>query len=189
MRCRATPPSAPGWRRSSPPTGWPASSNVWPCSPRRARNSWTCATRGGSSAPWRSPSSWGIGRCRSHGATTGRPPGSGCGWTPPTHQRRIAARARAQFDAGLIEEARGLRERYDPALPAFSAIGYREAWAVLDGTLSRQAAIDLDAQRNVTFAKRQATWFRAEPGIAWLDAAAPDLDRDAARRISGLVAR
>ncbi len=26
-----------------------------------------------------------------------------------------------------------LRERFDPALPAFSAIGYREAWAVLDG--------------------------------------------------------
>jgi len=86
------------------------------------------------------------------------------------HATRIAARARAQFEAGLLEEARGLRERFDPGLPAFSAIGYREAWAVLDGELSLDRAIDLDAQRNVAFARRQRTWFRSEPGIAWLDA-------------------
>lgn len=90
----------------------------------------------------------------------------------PAHARRIEARARAQFDSGLIEEARDLRERFDPALPAFSAIGYREAWAVLDGELTRDAAVALDAQRNIQFAKRQATWFRAEPDVAWLDAGA-----------------
>jgi tRNA dimethylallyltransferase len=86
------------------------------------------------------------------------------------HTRRIAARAAAQFEAGLIEEARLLRERFDPSLPAFSAIGYREAWAVLDGELTRAAAVDLDARRNVAFAKRQGTWFRAEPEIVWFDA-------------------
>ena len=88
------------------------------------------------------------------------------------------ARARAQFDAGLIEEARALRERFDPGLPAFSAIGYREAWAVLDGRLDREAAIAEDARRNAAFAKRQRTWFRSEPDMTWLDAAAPStLDR------------
>jgi tRNA dimethylallyltransferase len=86
------------------------------------------------------------------------------------HAARIAARARAQFDAGLLEEARALRERFDPGLPAFSAIGYREAWSVLDGELSLEDAIALDARRNVTFARRQRTWFRSEPGVAWLDA-------------------
>jgi len=86
------------------------------------------------------------------------------------HAERIANRARQQFDSGLIEEARALRERFDPRLPAFSAIGYREAWAVLDGELTRDQAIELDARRNVAFAKRQRTWFRSEPGIAWLDA-------------------
>jgi tRNA dimethylallyltransferase len=94
-----------------------------------------------------------------------------------THRRWIADRARAQFDAGLIEEARSLRERYDPALPPFSAIGYREAWAVLDGRMTREAAIGEDARRNVGFAKRQRTWFRAEPGIEWLDATADPLPR------------
>jgi tRNA dimethylallyltransferase len=96
---------------------------------------------------------------------------------PSTHRDWIAKRARAQFDAGLIDEARALRERFDPALPAFSAIGYREAWAVLDGELSREAAIAEDARRNVAFAKRQRTWFRAEPDITWLDATgAPPVD-------------
>ena len=90
------------------------------------------------------------------------------------HARRIAARARAQFDAGLIDEAVGLRQRFDPSLPAFSAIGYQEAWAVVDGTLSLDVAIEQDARRNVAFAKRQRTWFRAEPDIAWLDATATD---------------
>jgi tRNA dimethylallyltransferase len=89
---------------------------------------------------------------------------------PEVHQRWITDRARAQFDAGLIEEARALRERFDPGLPPFSAIGYREAWAVLDGELSRDAAIAEDARRNQAFVKRQRTWFRAEPGIEWLDA-------------------
>ena len=90
---------------------------------------------------------------------------------PPIHARWIAERARAQFESGLIEEARNLRERFDPGLPAFSAIGYREAWAVLDGELTREAAIELDAKRNVAFAKRQRTWFRSEPGVQWLDGA------------------
>ena len=105
---------------------------------------------------------------------------------PATHAGRIATRARAQFDAGLIDEARRLRERFDPGLRAFSAIGYREAWAVLDGATTRDAAIDLDARRNVAFAKRQRTWFRSEPGIAWLDATA-DLPVDDALGVARSV--
>ena len=89
------------------------------------------------------------------------------------HARRIAARAQAQFDAGLVDEARALRERFDPGLPAFSAIGYREAWSVIDGELTREQAIELDAQRNRQFAKRQATWFRSERDITWLGGDAP----------------
>jgi tRNA dimethylallyltransferase len=91
-----------------------------------------------------------------------------------THRAWIANRARAQFDAGLVDEARVLRERFDPGLPAFSAIGYREAWAFLDGQIDRETAIKRDAARNVAFARRQATWFRAEPDIEWLSL--PDVD-------------
>jgi tRNA dimethylallyltransferase len=93
---------------------------------------------------------------------------------PATHAAWIAARARAQFDAGLIDEAAALRKRFDPGLPAFSAIGYREAWSVLDGSATREEAIERDASRNVRFAKRQRTWFRSERAIHWLDPTAGD---------------
>ena len=86
------------------------------------------------------------------------------------HRRWIAERARAQFDAGLVEEAAALRERYGPEPRAFDAIGYREAFGVLDGTLTREAAIAEDARRNTLLAKRQRTWFRREVEIAWFDA-------------------
>ena len=112
----------------------------------------------------------------------------GLGVAPGMVRERIATRARAQFDAGLIEEARSLRERFDPRQPAFSAVGYREAWAVLDGRLTREAAISEDIRRNIAFAKRQRTWFRAEPDITWLDATSSQVDvavRTARRLASG----
>ncbi len=90
------------------------------------------------------------------------------------HATWIAQRARAQFDAGLPDEAAGLRARFDPALPAFSAIGYAESWALLDGLIDRETAIARDAARNVAFAKRQRTWFRREPAIEWLDPSVAD---------------
>ena len=93
----------------------------------------------------------------------------------PELERRIAARARQQFDDGLVDEAVALRERYDPDLPAFSAIGYHEAWDVADGRTTLDEAVAADAQRNVAFAKRQRTWFRAEPDITWLDATETDV--------------
>jgi tRNA dimethylallyltransferase len=92
----------------------------------------------------------------------------------PEHERRLAARARRQFDDGLVEEAVALRERYDPGLPAFSAIGYHEAWDVADGRRTLDEAVAADAQRNLAFAKRQGTWFRSEPGVTWLDATTTD---------------
>jgi tRNA dimethylallyltransferase len=103
------------------------------------------------------------------------------------HARRIRERAAAQFAAGLIEEAAGLRARFDPGLPAFTAIGYHEAWAVIDGELSLEDAIELDAHRNLQFARRQRTWFRAEREIEWLDAAAADPLPVALARARGLL--
>ncbi len=88
----------------------------------------------------------------------------------PEHLRRITERARAQFDAGLVDEARALRERFDPSLPAFSAIGYRESWSYLDGEITLDQAVEQDARRNVLFAKRQRTWFRSERTLEILDA-------------------
>jgi tRNA dimethylallyltransferase len=88
----------------------------------------------------------------------------------PTLRERIHARARAQFEAGLVEETRTLVARYSPTLPSFSGIGYAEALGVIEGRLSEEAAIAEDGRRNTLFANRQATWFRRESDVCWLDA-------------------
>jgi tRNA dimethylallyltransferase len=94
-----------------------------------------------------------------------------------TNDRWIAERARWQFENGLLEEATALRARYDPTLPPFSAMGYREAFAVLDSEMTVEEAIKIDARRTRQFARRQRTWFRNEAGVEWLDAQANALQR------------
>jgi tRNA dimethylallyltransferase len=91
------------------------------------------------------------------------------------HRAWIAQRSEAQLDGGILEEATRLRARYDPALPAFSAIGYHEAWDLLDGRLDRAGYLGENVARNVAFARRQRTWFRREPVDLALDATDPGL--------------
>ena len=88
---------------------------------------------------------------------------------PDDHAGWIASRARAQFEAGLVDEAAALLRRFPPDLRAFSAFGYREAFGVLDGTLSPADAVERTILRTRAYARRQRTWFRAEPGITWLE--------------------
>jgi tRNA dimethylallyltransferase len=88
----------------------------------------------------------------------------------PVLRARLDSRARAQFEAGLVEETRALAGLYDATLPSFSSIGYAEGLAVIQGRLPLEAAITEDARRNVLLARRQATWFRREPDVKWLDA-------------------
>ena len=89
---------------------------------------------------------------------------------PPVLRDRIRIRARTQFEAGLVDETRALMTSYETSLPSFSGIGYAEALAVIQGRLSQEQAVAEDARRNVMFARRQATWFRSEPDVRWLDA-------------------
>jgi tRNA dimethylallyltransferase len=86
---------------------------------------------------------------------------------------RIERRAADQFAAGLIDEAVGLRERFGVHPRSFSAFGYFEALAVADGEIDLPTAIARDAGRTRAYARRQATWFRSEPGVGWLDATDP----------------
>jgi tRNA dimethylallyltransferase len=93
------------------------------------------------------------------------------------HRRRISARAAAQFSGGLLDEARSLTEKYDRALPAFSAFGYREAFAHLAGGLPLEDAVNRTVARTTAYARRQRTWFRAESGLTWVASDERAVDR------------
>ena len=85
---------------------------------------------------------------------------------------RIDARARAIFDAGLIEEARELiGQGLAEGTTAPRAIGYAQALAVLDGTMSRKEAVEATAAATRKLASRQIKWFRRDPRVHWIDVA------------------
>ncbi len=76
---------------------------------------------------------------------------------------RADARIAAMLHGGLLEEAQALLARgYSPALPTLSAIGYKEAIAVLQGNLTLPQAEARMRQLTHQFIRRQANWFRPD---------------------------
>jgi tRNA dimethylallyltransferase len=76
-------------------------------------------------------------------------------------ERRIAARVDAMLANGLLEEA----ERVGADAVAADAVGYREALAYLAGWSMRDELRTQLVRNTRRYAKRQATWFRTEPGL------------------------
>ena len=93
-------------------------------------------------------------------------------------KRRIDARVDAMFASGLVDEVRGLMDRgFGEALTAREAIGYKEVAAALAGRMSMTEASDAIKLATRRYAKRQRSWWRGDPRVAWVDAD----DGDAAR--------
>lgn len=92
------------------------------------------------------------------------------GLNPPRRELydRLNQRAAAMFAAGLIEETRGLLERYGP-VKALDSLGYRQTMAVLAGSMTVEGAIEAAQQGHRNYAKRQLTWFRREPNVIWIE--------------------
>jgi tRNA dimethylallyltransferase len=83
--------------------------------------------------------------------------------------QRINERVDRMFESGLLEEVRSLLETYPPTCHAFKAIGYRQAADYIGTRLPLSQAIEETKQESRRYAKRQLTWFRADPDIVWLD--------------------
>ena len=103
--------------------------------------------------------------------------------------RRIADRFDQMLAAGLVDEVRRLRSR--PALtaatPSMRSVGYRQAWAMLDGELKASDWRDAGIAATRQLAKRQITWLRSLPAHARLDCLDPALALKASAIIDSLV--
>jgi tRNA dimethylallyltransferase len=105
---------------------------------------------------------------------------------------RVEQRVYRMMEQGLLDEVRALLPaglRDSPT--AGKALGYQQLLGVLDpdgsvvGDLA--GAVELTVRATRRFVRRQRSWFRRDPRIAWLDGAAPDLAQQAQRLISPIL--
>lgn len=81
---------------------------------------------------------------------------------------RINRRVEAMLAEGLLEEVAKLLEMgFDPGLKSLQSLGYRHMIAHLNGTLSIGEAVRTLQRDTRRYAKRQMTWFAADPTICW----------------------
>ncbi len=93
----------------------------------------------------------------------------------PSDRKRLHARIAERFgmmlEQGFLDEVRTLlrHEGMTDDLPAWRAVGYRQARAWLEGRVDeatfRQRAVAATRQ----LAKRQVTWLRREADVRWID--------------------
>jgi tRNA dimethylallyltransferase len=92
----------------------------------------------------------------------------GLGCERETLHRRIAERCQQMLNDGLIDEVRRVWSMgYGPELPVMETIGYAQAKAFLRGKCSEEEALAQMTVETRRLAKRQLTWFRAEPDLQW----------------------
>jgi tRNA dimethylallyltransferase len=101
------------------------------------------------------------------------------------HQR-IATRFDAMLAEGLLDEVKSLRAAYalNADLPAMRAVGYRQAWAHLDGEVDKETMREQGIAATRQLAKRQLTWLRSWPDAVVLDALADDVEAQAVDQIA-----
>ena len=96
--------------------------------------------------------------------------------------RAINDRVDAMIANGLESEVAGLRERgFVPPLRSQQAIGYAELHAAAAGATDRTRAVELIKRNSRHYARRQLSWFRSDPAIAW-HAGVADVDLEELER-------
>lgn len=89
----------------------------------------------------------------------------------------IAARFSDMLERGLVDELCVLRRRYtlDRELPSMRAVGYRQAWAYLEGETSHAQMADAAVVATRQLARRQLTWLRRSSQGVRIDPGDPRL--------------
>lgn len=102
---------------------------------------------------------------------------------PDQLRQRIISRTDAMLDTGLIEEVNAMGQKYGWDLPLLNTLGYGEIKQYLQDKITLNEARDLTILHTCQFAKRQRTWFRADPTIEWFNINHPQFREQIQRRI------
>ena len=92
------------------------------------------------------------------------------------HQR-IAVRFQQMLKDGLLEELRGLRQKYPlhRDMTSMRCVGYRQAWEYQEGEITETELLEKGIAATRQLAKRQLTWLRSMPDNVELDCLSADL--------------
>ena len=105
----------------------------------------------------------------------------------------IDGRVDDQIAQGLEREVRALLESGIPrSNPAFSALGYRQLFPVIDGEESLESVIETIKHDTHRYVRHQETWLRRNPRIVWLDVTEPEWRQRAVTAVEafrGVIAR
>ncbi len=104
------------------------------------------------------------------------------------HQR-IAVRFADMMKQGLLDELRGLRQKYalHRDMTSMRCVGYRQAWEYLEGEITEAELMEKGIAATRQLAKRQLTWLRSTPDIIELDCLAPHLEQSVLDALGGKI--
>jgi tRNA dimethylallyltransferase len=106
------------------------------------------------------------------------------------HSQAIERRFQAMVEGGFVEEVQSLRRR--PHLTADSAsmraVGYRQIWAFLEGSLEWDDAVRRAVIATRQLAKRQLTWLRSDLRALRVQAEDEQLGQRLRQRVSQMLA-
>jgi tRNA dimethylallyltransferase len=94
------------------------------------------------------------------------------GLLPPAEElkTRIYSRAAAYFSKGLLQETKGLLEKYGvQALQKTHGIAYAATVKMLKNELKQEEALELVQKQEWQYARRQRTWFKRNKFISWYE--------------------
>jgi len=100
------------------------------------------------------------------------------------HTMLVTARVQAMLDAGWVDEVRTLRERWSDEVRPFGSVGYREVLAHVRDGVALEETKRLIRKSTRTYARRQRTWFKREPGVSWFSESAHLVEREGRERIA-----
>ncbi|TFD48754.1 tRNA (adenosine(37)-N6)-dimethylallyltransferase MiaA [Cryobacterium frigoriphilum] len=103
---------------------------------------------------------------------------------------RLDTRVDEMWAAGLVDEVAALRPLgLETGVTASRAIGYAQALAQLNGTMSAAEAIEATQQLTRRYARRQVSWFKRSTDTSWIEATAPDRVAQALHAVLTLPAK
>jgi tRNA dimethylallyltransferase len=122
---------------------------------------------------------------RDHGFSASRYDALHIGLTLPRERlyERINKRVEIMLEEGFVDEVRSLLEQgYGPELKSMQSLGYRHMVDFIQGRMEWAEAVRTMKRDHRRYAKRQMSWFGANPHMHWL---APDQHPTAAGLIAG----